>query len=94
MCSPSAIVTGSKQNGTAMGTSCACAYVTICYSYHKETTLITPANPHGILFYHRLINDTLILQQNNPGAHDNFLTAMNSFGTPGARLVWESSGQS
>jgi hypothetical protein len=83
-----------QRNGTAMGTSCACAYATIYYSFHEETALITPANPHGVLFYRRLIDDALILQRNNPGAHDIFLAAMNSFGNPGARLVWESSGES
>jgi hypothetical protein len=83
-----------QRNGTAMGTSCACAYATIYYSYHEETALITPNNPHGVLFYRRLIDDALIIQRNTPGAHDTFLAAMNSFGTPGASLVWESSGAS
>ena len=71
-----------------------CAYATIYYSYHEETALVTPSNPHGVLFYRRLIDDALIIQRNTPGAHDTFLAAMNSFGTPGARLVWESSGPS
>jgi hypothetical protein len=29
-------------NGTAMGTPCTCAYATIYYSYHKETSLLVP----------------------------------------------------
>jgi hypothetical protein len=79
-----------------MGMSCcACAYTTIYNSYHEETVLITSANLHGILFYHRLINDALILQRNSPGAqHDTFLAVINSFGNPGANLEWESSGSS
>jgi hypothetical protein len=81
-------------NGTAMGTPCACAYATIYYSYFEETALVTPDNPHGILFYRRLIDDALIIQRDRPGAHDRFLAAMNSFGNPGARLEWESSGAS
>jgi hypothetical protein len=78
-----------QRNGTAMGTPCACAYATIYYSYHEETVLITADNPHGILFYRRLIDDALIIQRQRPGAHTNFLDAMNSFGAPGARLEWE-----
>jgi hypothetical protein len=37
-------------NGTALGTPCACAYATIYYSYHKETSLLVPGT-HGLVFY-------------------------------------------
>jgi hypothetical protein len=37
---------------------------------------------------------TLIIEQDQPGAHDTFLAAMNLFGNLGACLEWESSGAS
>jgi hypothetical protein len=73
-----------------MGTSTACAYATIYYSYHEETQLLKPQ--HHLLFYHRLIDDAIIIQAappGPPGAYANFLKDMNSFGEPGRRLEWE-----
>ena len=42
-----------QENGTAMGTSCACMYATIYYSYHEETRIINLPN---VRFYRRLID--------------------------------------
>jgi hypothetical protein len=51
-------------SSTAMGTSLACMYATIYYSYHEETSLLHRYHPHGgsqtnrpLLLYARLIND-------------------------------------
>lgn len=71
-----------------MGTSCACNYATIYYSYHKETNLLVN-NAHLLLFYHRYINNAFIIQGASPNGSANFMSAMNSFGQPGARLEWE-----
>ena len=49
-------------DGTAMGTSCACNYATIYYSYHEETKLLVD-DTHLLLFYRRYIDDALIIQR-------------------------------
>jgi hypothetical protein len=79
-----------QANGTAMGTPCACSYATIYYSYHEETALLQP----GIapIFYRRLIDDAYVILDNTLHGYNQFMTAMNSFGEDGARLVWESPG--
>jgi hypothetical protein len=49
-----------QQNGTAMGTSVACVYATIYYSYHEETTLI-PRYQSSLRYYRRFIDDVLAI---------------------------------
>lgn len=62
--------------GTAMGTSTACIYATIYYSYHEEVCLLTPA--FKPFFYCRKIDDALIIELNStPEKYNNFLKAMN-----------------
>jgi hypothetical protein len=73
-------------NGTAMGTSCACAYATIYYSFHEETKLIP--NPN-VLFYARLIDDAFVVLLNAPTTYEPFVASMNDFGPDGKRLEWE-----
>jgi hypothetical protein len=72
-----------------MGTPCACAYATIYYSYHKETSLLVPG-AHSLVFYRRLIDDALILQRHTADGWSHFMHAMDDFGPPGKRLKWES----
>ena len=55
-----------QSNGTAMGTSCACAYATIYYSFHEETRLLP--NPN-VLFYGRLIDDAFVVLRNGPNTY-------------------------
>jgi hypothetical protein len=45
-------------NGTAMGTSVACIYATIYYSFHEETKLLTTYQS-SLLYYRRFIDDVL-----------------------------------
>ena len=53
--------------GTAMGTSLACAYATLYYSYHEETCLLRQFAPHGdpdidpLILYARLIDDAILI---------------------------------
>jgi hypothetical protein len=49
-----------QQNGTAMGTSVACVYATIYYSYHEETTIL-PNYKSSLLYYRRFIDDVLAI---------------------------------
>jgi hypothetical protein len=71
-----------------MGTSCACNYATIYYSYHKETNLLAN-NARLLLFYRRYIDDGLIIQQAGPNGFANLVSVMNDFGMPGAQFEWE-----
>jgi hypothetical protein len=73
-------------NGTAMGTSCACAYATIYYSFHEETRLLP--NPN-VLFYGRLIDDAFVVLRDGPDTYEQFVSSMNDFGPEGKRLEWE-----
>jgi hypothetical protein len=47
-----------QRNGTAMGTSVACIYATIYYSYHEETHILPTYNPF-LRYYRRFIDDVL-----------------------------------
>ena len=75
-------------NGTAMGTSCACAcaWATTCYSCHEETMILLM---EIVRLYGRLIDDSFTGLKNIRGSYNEFMTAMNSFGPKGSRLVWE-----
>jgi hypothetical protein len=75
-----------QKNGTAMGTSCACMYATIYYSYHEETELI-PMN--GVLFYRRLIDDAFVILRNPELNFAPFAANMKEYGPPDKRLDWE-----
>jgi hypothetical protein len=75
-----------QRNGTAMGTSCACAYATIYYSFHEEMVLLN--NPH-VSFYVRLIDDALVILSNAEENYAPFVASMNDFGPEGKRLEWE-----
>lgn len=56
-----------------MDTPCACAYTTIYFSYHEENTIFHPNNPKPPLYYGRLIDDAIILQEEAPNNWVNFL---------------------
>lgn len=81
-----------QKNGTAMGTSLACIYATIYFSYHEETRLCEPSMGHGILLYVRFIDDVFAIQVQQAGSHARLINDFNSFGPPGRRLKWLSSG--
>ena len=73
-----------QENGTAMGTSCACMYATIYYSYHEETRIMKLPN---VRFYRRLIDDAFILYKKS-GSMRDLRDQMNDFGPPEKRLNW------
>ena len=73
-----------QENGTAMGTSCACMYATIYYSYHEETRIMKLPN---VRFYRRLIDDAFILYKKS-GSMQDLREQMNDFGPPDKRLNW------
>jgi hypothetical protein len=76
-------------SGTAMGTSVACAYATIYYSYHEETALLIPNNKLGIIYYRRYIDDAFIIQLLCAHGYSSLCTTMNDFGNnPNRRLQW------
>jgi hypothetical protein len=75
-----------QDNGTAMGTSVACVYATIYYSYHEETKLL-PTYQSSLLYYRRFIDDIIGIWI-PPDPTDSQWTAFNadlSFGL----LRWE-----
>jgi hypothetical protein len=78
-----------QTNGTAMGTSVACVYATIYYSYHEETRLLPKYSPTPILFYRRFIDDVfsiwLVPPIGGTTLWNEFTTEMNNFGS----LKWE-----
>ena len=76
-------------NGTAMGTSVACTYATIYYSYHEETRILDPTVDHGILFYRRYIDDGYCIQNPTPGAYARLVQDLNNFGKEDSRLQWK-----
>ena len=76
-------------NGTAMGTSVACMYATIYYSYHEETRLLNPTVDNGIIFYRRLIDDAFLIHLPSPGSYDKLVEDINDFGDKNFRLEWK-----
>lgn len=80
-----------QRNGTAMGTSSACMYATIYFSYHEETEILPPGKNRGILFYRRLIDDAFIIQlsSHKKEKYNDLVQALNNFGDDGSRLQWE-----
>lgn len=81
-----------QKNGTAMGTSLACMYATLYFTYHEEQVLCNPEHEHGILFYVRFIDDVFLIQKQYPGSHARLEHAFNNFGQPGKRLKWTTDG--
>jgi hypothetical protein len=75
--------------GTAMGTSVACMYATIFYSYHEETCLLLPTTvKYRILFYKRFIDDAIVIIL-KLADFQPFMQDMNDYGPEGRRLEWE-----
>jgi hypothetical protein len=74
-----------QHNGTAMGTSCACMYATIYYSYHKKTKLMKMPNLHT---YMRLIDDAFLIVDKDTNI-DSIKKEMDNFGPKGKRLQWD-----
>jgi hypothetical protein len=78
-----------QTNGTAMGTSVACVYATIYYSYHEETCLLPKYGTDPILFYRRFIDDVLSIwlvpPMDGAALWNNFTSDMDQFGS----LNWE-----
>ena len=80
---------------TAMGTSAACMYATIFFSYHEEMELQIKSNLSAnpttlrVRFYRRYIDDVLGVRRGDGANHDTFVLAMNQCGPEGKRLTWE-----
>jgi hypothetical protein len=74
-----------QEYGTAMGTSVACMYATIYYSYHKETKLMKMPKLHT---YMRLIDDTFLIVDKDTNI-DSIKKEMDDFGPKGMRLQWD-----
>jgi len=55
-------ITCHQKNGTAMGTSVACVFVTLCCAPHEETRLCNPAANHGMLLCVCFIDDVFLMQ--------------------------------
>jgi hypothetical protein len=56
---------------------------------HVLVTILQFTTAHLFLFYHRHIDDALIIQQASPNGFANFVIAINDFGMPNAWLEWE-----
>ena len=82
-----------QKTGTPMGTSVACVYATIYYSFHEELKILPPQHGLGIFFYRRFIDDIFaIILLADDGKYERLVQALNSFGEdPGKRLKWEAS---
>jgi hypothetical protein len=81
-----------SNNSTAsMGTSCACSYASIYYSFPEETALLQP-NIVPIFCYRLIDSDAYIIQHNTLQGYTSFMQAMNSVGQDGSQLEWESPG--
>jgi hypothetical protein len=81
--------------GTAMGTSVACMYATVYYSYHEETK-INPPSPHfkhvRILLNKRFIDDAyfVVTTHDTQASKIELVETMNDFaGATGKSLEWE-----
>ena len=74
-----------QENGTAMGTSCACMYATIYYSYHEEIQLMKMPKLHT---YVRLIDDAFLIVDEDVNIND-IKKEMDDFGPEGKRLQWD-----
>ena len=78
--------------GTAIGTSVACMYATIYFSYHEEKKIILPtAKKRGdLLLYVRFIDNVFAIIK-RPESTEILNKQLNSFGKEDRRLVWEAS---
>ena len=70
--------------GTAMGTSCACIYATLFYTYHEKTALLPIFHQH-IILYVRFIDDIFVIWKND--CEDIFKEFKNSL--PYGKLEWD-----
>jgi len=75
--------------GTSMGTSCACAYVTLYWGY-IERKLIIPKWKDKLLFLRRFIDDKLGVWVGTPKDFNDFITDINAY----SQLQWETTGLS
>jgi hypothetical protein len=80
-----------QKEGAAMGTSTACTYATIYFSYHEEEFL--PVMGNDIKLYRRLIDDGFFVitpsgTSTADKIHGRMKEHMNNFGYPGRRLEW------
>ena len=84
-----------QTNGTAMGTSVACMYATIYFSYHEETRICNKeVIDHELLIYRRFIDDGFAIQLRTPGSYERLLSDFNNYGPKDRQLRWTSPGQS
>ena len=80
--------------GTAIGTSVACMYATIYFSFHEETVILPSVNARqNVLLYVRFIDDVFAILKNEKSAKI-LDEQLNSFGDDGKRLTWETSNPS
>ena len=78
-------------SGTAMGTSVACIYATIYFSFHEETKLLVPSSNLMLFFYRRFIDDAFaIMDCSDPSTYERLVVLFNQFGEdPARRLQWK-----
>jgi hypothetical protein len=80
--------------GTAMGTSVACMYATIYFSFHEETTFLSAPykteNRLKLLLYVRLIDDACLIVESDRQDEclETLTQTFNGFGREGKRLEW------
>jgi hypothetical protein len=71
-------------SGTAMGTPVACAYATITFGHHENTTILMDFRQH-LLYYKRYIDDILGIwippPRNKNSTWNNFKETLNNWGT-------------
>jgi hypothetical protein len=71
-------------SGTAMGTPVACAYATITFGHHENTTILTNFR-QSLLYYKRYIDDILGIwippPRNKNSTWNNFKETLNNWGT-------------
>lgn len=75
--------------GTAIGTSVACMYATIYFSYHEERVIMPSARRRkDILLYVRFTDDVFAIIK-KPETAEILEGQLNSFDVEVKRLIWE-----